>query len=233
MTFSQTRKPLNTVSTNNYPFSFYEKTYKKNSLGSKFSNKIQTAISGTKHTVTTDKNKVIHRKLKSNPLPFQSNTTPKKRMNTRQTTAEQPSCSKSTEPQATCSYRRKEPPKPDTHESSEDWIRRKKTSPGTREGNSPHHKRIPETDLHLSIISDEEFICYNNSDGKPIHTNVGDELQIHPKERRLTPETGINNGHTTTKPKTPIGRSGRLPFAKQTKKLGGIPYQTNNIIKRT
>ena len=230
----QTRKPLNTVSTNNYPFSFYEKTYKKNSLGSKFSNKIQTASSGAKHTVTTDKNKVIHRKLISNPLPFHSNTTPTKRINTRQTTAEQPSCSKSTEPQATCSYRRKEPPKLDTHESSEDWIRRK-DQPRNEKGQftSPQKNTGNATDLDLSIISDEDFNCYNNSDGKPIHTNVEDELQIHPKEKKLTPETGINDGHTTTKPKTPIRRSGRLPFAKQTKKLGGIPYQTNNNRKRT
>ena len=71
ITFSQIRKPLNTVCTNNYLSFFYEKTYKKNSLGSKFSNKIQTAILGTKHTVTTDKNEIIHRKLISNPLPFQ------------------------------------------------------------------------------------------------------------------------------------------------------------------
>ena len=84
MTFSQTKKPPNTVSTNKYPFSFYEKNYKTNSLGSKISNKLQTAISGTKHTVTTDKNKEIHRKLISNPLPFQSNTTPTKRITNQQ-----------------------------------------------------------------------------------------------------------------------------------------------------
>ena len=35
-----------------------------------------------------------------------------------------------------------------------------------------------------------------------------------------------------TKPTTPVRRSGRLPFAKQTKKIGGIPYQTNNNRKR-
>ena len=58
-------------------------------------------------------------------------------------------------------------------------------------------------------------------------------MQIHPKETRLTLETGINNGHITTRPKTPIRRSRRLPFAKQTKKLGGIPFQTNNNRKRT
>ena len=88
------------------------------------------------------------------------------------------------------------------------------------------------TDLNLCIVSDDEFNCYNNSDGEPIHTNVNDELQIHSKETRLTPETGINHDHITTKPKTPIRRSRRLPFAKQTKKLGGIPYQTYNNRKR-
>ena len=77
MTFSHTKKsPINTVSTNkfNYPFKFYEKNYKKNSLDSKFENKSQIAVSGTKHTVTTDKNKIIHRKLISNPLTFQQTT---------------------------------------------------------------------------------------------------------------------------------------------------------------
>ena len=68
MTFSQTKKPpINTVSAKKftYPFKFYEKKLQKNSLYSKFKNKIQTAVSGTKHT---DKNKVIHRKLISNPF---------------------------------------------------------------------------------------------------------------------------------------------------------------------
>ena len=98
MTFSQTKKPpMNTVSTNkfNYPFKIYEKNYKKNSLDSKFKNIIQTPVSGTKHTVTTDKKRVIHRKLIPNPLPFQQTTTaPTKRINTRQNTADQPTCCK-------------------------------------------------------------------------------------------------------------------------------------------
>ena len=58
MTFTQNNKPSNTVSSDrnsNYPFTFYEKTRTKSSLGSQFDNKPQTAISGTKHTVTTDK----------------------------------------------------------------------------------------------------------------------------------------------------------------------------------
>ena len=130
MTFSQTKKPpINTASTNkfNYPFKFYEKNYKKNSLDSKFKNKIQIAVSGTKHTVTTDKNKIIHRKLFSNPLPFQQTTTaPTKRINTRQNTTDQPPCSKTLDKPETngtpCIYSRKEAPKPSNQERSEDWI---------------------------------------------------------------------------------------------------------------
>ena len=77
MTFSQTKKPTSSVSMNKfeYLFKLYEINYKKRSMESKVKNKIQTAVSGTKHTITTDKNKIIHRKLNSNPLPFQQITT--------------------------------------------------------------------------------------------------------------------------------------------------------------
>ena len=115
MTFTQKQKPSNTVSygkNTNYPFTFFEKAHTKSSLGSKFSNELHIAISGTKHTVTTAKNKTIHRKLISNPIPFQATTTPTKRINTRLTTTnEKPSCSKTAE--TTCIYRRKETPRPE------------------------------------------------------------------------------------------------------------------------
>ena len=81
--------------------------------------------------------------------------------------------------------------------------------------------------MNLCIISDEDdFDCYNRSDGKPVYTNIDDELQLLPKENNLTPEQGINIG----KPKTPepIRKFKRLPFAKQTEKLSRVPYQTNN-----
>ena len=47
-----------------------KQNYKRNFLDSKFKNKIQTTVSGTKHAVATDKNKIIHQKLISNPLRF-------------------------------------------------------------------------------------------------------------------------------------------------------------------
>ena len=46
-------------------------------------------------------------------------------------------------------------------------------------------------DLNLSIVSDEEFDCYNISDGKPVHTTFDDELQLLPKDNKLTPGQGI------------------------------------------
>ena len=126
MTFTQNKKPSNRVSNGknyNYPVTFYEKAHTKSSLGSKFENKPQTEISGTKHTITTDKNKTIHRKLISNPIPFQNTATPTKRINTRQST-EQSSCSKTNEDRpTTCSYCRKELPRPENTENSSDWLK--------------------------------------------------------------------------------------------------------------
>ena len=62
-------------------------------------------------------------------------------------------------------------------------------------------------------------------------TQTDDELHLLPKENNLTPEQGTN----IEKRKTlePTRKSKRLPFAKQTEKLGGVPYQTNNNKKKT
>ena len=90
-----------------------------------------------------------------------------------------------------------------------------------------------ETDLNLSIVSDEEFDCYNKSDGKPVHTNIDDELQLLPKDNKLTPGQGIyKEKKKITEPQPSVRRSSRLPFAKQTEKLCGIPYQTSNNKKK-
>ena len=97
MTFTQKQKPSNMISNEkntNYPFTFFEKVHTNCSLGSKFKKKQLIAVSGTKHTVTTDKNKILHRNLISNPIPFQATATPTKRISTRLTTkADKPSCS--------------------------------------------------------------------------------------------------------------------------------------------
>ena len=54
---------------NNLTYQFLEKKKQKNNFESNYETKPQTAIAGTKHTIITDTNKVIHRKLISNPLP--------------------------------------------------------------------------------------------------------------------------------------------------------------------
>ena len=85
--------------------------------------------------------------------------------------------------------------------------------------------------MNLSIISDkDDFDCYNRSEGKPVQTKIDDAIQLLPKENNLTPEQCIN----IEKPKTPkpIRKFKRLPFAKQSEKLGGIPYKTNNNKKK-
>ena len=61
------RSTINPVS-KEYPFQFLEKNHSKGKFDSKYQQKVQTAISGTNHTVTTQDNRIIHRKLISKPL---------------------------------------------------------------------------------------------------------------------------------------------------------------------
>ena len=173
----------------------------------------------------------------SNPLPFQQTTTaPTKQINTRRNTTDQPTCSKTLDKPETSStpsiYSRKEAPKPSNQERSEDWIKRK-DQPRNNRGpfTSPIKNNDKETDMNLSIILDaDDFECCNKDEGKPVHTNVDDQLQLLSKESNLTPEQGINIEKLKTL--EPTRKSKRLPFAKQTEKFGGIPYQTNNNKKK-
>ena len=68
MTFTQTNRQPSKVSTNNYLFSFYEKAFKKVLWAVNLTRNRNTAYSGTDHTLTTDKNKVRHRKLIIKPI---------------------------------------------------------------------------------------------------------------------------------------------------------------------
>ena len=53
---------------NKIPYLFLEKKQNKEKVESAYENKPQTAVAGTKHTIITDKNKIIHRKRISKPL---------------------------------------------------------------------------------------------------------------------------------------------------------------------
>ena len=51
-----------------FPYLFQEKNVNKNKFESAYDTKPQIALAGTKHTITTDENKIKHRKRMSNPL---------------------------------------------------------------------------------------------------------------------------------------------------------------------
>ena len=61
----QKRKGAKTV--NKHPFQFFERKKQKEKFKSPYSENLQTAVTGIKHTVTTLGNKIIHRKLISKP----------------------------------------------------------------------------------------------------------------------------------------------------------------------
>ena len=97
---------------------------------------------------------------------------------------------------APCIYSRKEAPKAITnYERSEDWLKKKDQRRNNRGQFTSPNKNANNYDLSLSIISDDDnFECYNKSEGKPEQTNIDDELQLLPEENNLTPEQGRYKG---------------------------------------
>ena len=72
-------------------------------------------------------------------------------------------------------------------------------------------------DLNIRMVSeDDDFQCYNTSDGKLIHTSLEDELQLSPKETNLTPETGIKTNLLSDESHQTVRKSKRTPDVKQT-----------------
>ena len=53
---------------NEFPFTFLERKHQKGKFESGYEHRLQTAIHGTKHTVTTSSGRTIHRKLISKPI---------------------------------------------------------------------------------------------------------------------------------------------------------------------
>ena len=66
------KQPKKKSSFSENSFKFVEKNYNRKSLERKFKKKIQTAVCGTEHTVTTESGKVIQRKHISGPIVFQT-----------------------------------------------------------------------------------------------------------------------------------------------------------------
>ena len=73
MVLNDTRKRGRSVSRNFEKYQFYEKENKPNSMKCGFkTNKLLTAVKDTDHTITTSEGRVIHKKLASKPLKFQT-----------------------------------------------------------------------------------------------------------------------------------------------------------------
>ena len=73
MVLNDTRKRGRSVSRNFKKYQFYEKENKPNSMKCGFkTNKLLTAVKETDHTITTSEGTVVHKKLASKPLKFQT-----------------------------------------------------------------------------------------------------------------------------------------------------------------
>ena len=98
-----------------------------------------------------------------------------------------------------CIYSKKETPKPIDYERSEDWLKRKDQSRNNKgQFTSPTKSANKDGYLNLSIISVDEFECYSKSYGKPVHTNIDNELRLLLKDINLTSEQGIHNRKNKT-----------------------------------
>ena len=65
----KTLRKLKCDVSNNFPYNFLETKQNKNKFESEYQSEPQTAVAGTKHTITTDTNRILHRKLVSKHLP--------------------------------------------------------------------------------------------------------------------------------------------------------------------
>ena len=64
----KTPRKLKEDVSNKFPYLFLERKQNRNKFESMYENKPQMAVAGTKHTIITDTNKIIHRKRASKPL---------------------------------------------------------------------------------------------------------------------------------------------------------------------
>ena len=79
MELNDTRNRGRSVSRDYKTYQFYEKENKPNSMKCGFkTNKIVTAVKETDHTASTSEAKIIHKKLASNSLKFQTSKKPDK-----------------------------------------------------------------------------------------------------------------------------------------------------------
>ena len=80
MILNDSKKKARSVSREFKQYQFFEKENKPNAMKCSFkTNRMLTAVNETKHTITTSEGKVIHKKLASKPIKFQSTKKPEEK----------------------------------------------------------------------------------------------------------------------------------------------------------
>ena len=164
-------KPKKKNSVSEYPFKFVEKNHNRKSLDGKFQKKIQIAVSGTDHTVTTESAKLIHRKHISGPIVFQTEKKDKERA---------PQIGDKITPKTRHCLRGVDGKYIQWNEISRDILNGKlkimqnRTRKSESESESEEGEIYEESDLEMENPDTSERNRY-----KPICTNPDDELKLH------------------------------------------------------
>ena len=204
-------KKKNSVS--EYPFKFVEKNYNRKSLEGKFQTKIQTAVSGTEHTISTESGKVIHRKHISGPLVFQ---TEKKKERA-------PQIGDKITPKNRHCLRSVDGKYIQWNEILRDILNGKlkiiqnRTRKSESESESEEGETDEESDFELENPDTSERNGY-----KPISTNPEDESKLHTDDEM--PSSENKNKYVETE-NLPVRRSNRKCM--QPNRYGGVRYTKN------
>ena len=203
------KQPKKRNSVSEFPFKFVEKNYIKKSLEGKFQTKIQTAVSGTEHTNTTDCGKVIHRKHISGPLVFQ---TEKKKERAPQIGDKIRHCLRGVDGKYI-----------QWNEILRDILIGKlkiiqnRTRKSESESESEKGEIDEESDFEMENPDTSERNGY-----KPINTNPEDELKLHTDGEM---PTGENKNNYVETENLPVRRSNRKCM--QPSRYGGVRYTKN------
>ena len=204
------KQPKKKNSVSDFLFKFVEKNYHRKSLDGKFPTKIQTAISGTEHTITTDCGKVIHI---SGPLVFQ---TEKKKERA-------PQIGDKITPKNRHCRRGVDGKNIQWNEIPRDILNGKlkiiqnRTRKSESESESEEGEIDEESDFEMKNPDTSERNGY-----KPINTNPEDELKLHTDGEM---PTGENKNNYVETENLPVRRSNRKCM--QPSRYGGVRYTKN------
>ena len=207
------KQPKKKHSVSEYPSKFVEKNYNRKSLEGKFQKKIQTAVSGTEHTETTESGRITHRKHISGPIVFQ---TEKKKERA-------PQIGDKITPKNRHGLRGVDGKYIQWNEILRDILNGKLKIIQNRT-----HKYESESESEEGEIDEESDFEMENPDTserngyKPINTNPEDELRLHTDGDM---PTGENENKFLETEKSSVRRSSRK--CSQTNLYGGMRYTKN------